>query len=90
MDFTWHTSKARRNLTKHGISFDEASTVFGDVLSVSGPDPDHSSGEYRFVTFGLSSAGRLLAVFHTETRGIIRIISARKMTSVERRLYEEG
>jgi len=75
---------------KHGVSFEEAATVFRDVLSATGSDPDHSVGEFRFVTFGMSKQGRLLVVSHTEEGDIIRIISARLATKQERKIYEEG
>ncbi len=65
MKFDWDPSKATANLAKHGISFDEGATVFLDQLAVSGPDPDHSAGESRYITFGQSSLGRLLVVSHT-------------------------
>ena len=91
MQVEWDPKKARANLRKHGVSFDEAATVFLDDLSLTGDDPDHSVSEERFVTFGVSSAGRLLVVAHTE-RGEerTRIISARPATRSERKLYEEG
>jgi len=88
--FIWDAKKASINIRKHGISFQEAATVFRDVLSATGSDPDHSTGEHRFVTFGLSEAGRLLVVSHTEEGGSIRIISARLATKREPRIYEEG
>ena len=90
MKFEWDPTKAERNLRKHGGSFDEAVSVFLDPLAASGPDPDHSVGEHRFVTFGVSSLGRLIVVHHTHRPGTIRIFSARRMTRGERRLYEEG
>jgi uncharacterized protein len=90
MKFFWDPTKAATNLKKHGVSFEEASTVFHDVLSVTGSDPDHSAGEHRFLTFGNSSRNRLLVVAHTEGGENIRIISARLMTRQERRIYEEG
>ncbi len=90
MKFEWDTKKASANIRKHGVSFDEAGSVFLDQLALSGPDPDHSVGEPRYVTFGLSGLGRLLAVFHTHTPGVIRIISARRVTRAERKLYEES
>jgi uncharacterized DUF497 family protein len=73
-----------------GVSFDEASTVFGDVLSVSGRDLEHSAGEVRYVTLGLSSEGRILVVCYTDRRNIIRIFSARPATREEKKIYEEG
>ena len=90
MHFEWHSAKAAKNLRKRGVSFDEASSVFYDPLAVTGADPDHSEGEERRVTFGVSSAGRLLVVSHTERAEAIRIISARIATQPERRIYEEG
>ena len=90
MKFEWDPVKAYANERKHGITFVEASTMFGDVLSVSGRDLEHSVGENRFVTFGLSSQGRVLVVSHTDRAGVIRIISARPATRKEKRIYEEG
>ncbi len=90
MQFEWDPKKARANLRKHGVSFDEAATVFLDDLSLTGDDPDHSVSEERLVTFGVSSAGRLLVIAHTERSDRTRIISARPATRSERKLYEEG
>lgn len=90
MRFTWDGRKAAANLRKHGVSFEEASTVFRDTLSATGLDPDHSIGEHRFVTFGISKQSRLLLVSHTEEDDTIRIISARLVTRQERKIYEEG
>lgn len=90
MQVVWDARKATANKNKHGISFEEASTVFADSLSLTGADPDHSLGEHRWVTFGESVRGRLLAVAHTDEGDIIRIISARVATRHEKRLYEEG
>ena len=90
MEFEWDEKKAKGNLRKHRVSFEEASTVFRDPLSATGRDPDHSIGEDRFVTFGLSSRGRLLVVSHTEREEKIRIISARPAKKGERKIYEEG
>ena len=90
MHFEWDAAKAATNLRKHRVSFDEASTVFYDPLAATGADPDHSEGEARMVTFGVSSAGQLLVVFHTERSEAIRIISARSATKSERRIYEQG
>ena len=89
MHFTWDPKKAETNLRKHGVSFEEAVTVFRDILSVTGYDPDHSIDEDCFVTFGISQAGRLLVVSHTEEGEVVRIISARSATKKERRIYEE-
>ena len=88
MHFEWDSAKAAKNLRKHRVSFEEA--VFHDRLAVTGADPDHSEGEERLVTFGMSSAGQLLVVSHTERAEAIRIISARIATQPERRIYEES
>ena len=90
MKFEWDPIKADANENKHGITFDEASIVFGDELSVSGRDLAHSVGENRFVTFGLSSQGHVLVVSHTDRGAVIRIISARHATRKEKRIYEES
>ncbi len=90
MSFEWDPKKEAANRRKHGASFDEAATVFLDPLAVSGPDPDHSLGEERYVTFGMSRLGRLLAVCHTYRPGTIRIITARRVTRGEKEIYEEG
>ena len=90
MKFKCDPPKAAANIRKHGVSFDEASSVFLDPLALSGPDPDHSIGESRYITFGMSSLGRLLAVCHMYRPGAIRIFSARRVTRPERKLYEEG
>jgi uncharacterized DUF497 family protein len=88
--FDWNARKAAANQRKHGVSFDEAASVFLDPLSATGDDPDHSLDERRFVTFGISSLGRLLVVAHVHDDEEIRIITARLATRAERRLYEEG
>ena len=90
MRFEWNARKAAANLRKHGVSFDEAASVFLDSLSATGDDPDHSLDERRFVTFGISSSGRLLVVAHLHNDDVIRIITARHATRAERKLYEEG
>jgi uncharacterized protein len=90
MKFEWDPQKADANRRKHGVSFEEAASVFLDPLAVSGPDPDHSIGERRFITFGNSSLSRPIAVHHTHRPGTIRIFSARRMSRGERKLYEEG
>jgi len=90
MRFEWDPQKADSNQKKHGVSFQEAASVLGDVLSITYPDPDHSARERRFITVGMSRLGRVLIVAHTDRRGDIRIISARKTTRHERRYYEEG
>jgi uncharacterized protein len=88
--FEWNAGKAAANLKKHGVSFDEASSVFFDPLSATGDDPDHSLDERRSVTFGMSSSRRLLVVAHIQHDDAIRIITARRATRAERKLYEEG
>ncbi|HUL57124.1 MAG TPA: BrnT family toxin [Usitatibacter sp.] len=90
MQFAWDPKKAASNLRDHKVTFEEASSVFGDSLAITFDDPDHSEGESRFLTFGLSEQGRLLVVSHMERRGVVRIISARRATRAERRIYEEG
>lgn len=90
MRFEWDVRKAAANAVKHGVSFQEAATVFGDPLAVTFADPDHSLVEERFITFGLSSRRRLLVVAHTGRRGRTRIITARPATRSERTIYEEG
>jgi uncharacterized DUF497 family protein len=90
MDFEWDTNKASANIKKHGVSFAEATTVFGDPLSTTFPDPDHSINESRYITIGLSSSGKLLIIAHTDRGNSIRIISAREATRRERRFYESG
>lgn len=90
MEFEWDPDKATENLAKHGVDFAEASTVFGDPLEVTIPDPDHSEGEARFLSLGLSSGQRLLVVAYTEREGKIRIIHAREAAPKERRSYESG
>jgi hypothetical protein len=90
MKFDWDPKKAEENLRKHGVSFDEAATTFLDPQAVSGPDPDHSIGEERYITFGYSQLTRLLAVCHTYRPGGIRMINARRVTRSERKIYEEG
>lgn len=90
MDFEWDAPKAKANLRKHRVAFDEAASVFFDPLAVTGNDPDHSTEESRFITFELSSRGRLLTIIHTARGESIRIISARRATRTERSIYEEG
>ncbi|MGD0283401.1 MAG: BrnT family toxin [Dissulfurispiraceae bacterium] len=88
MQFQWDRVKAKKNKTKHKVSFDEAITVFYDPLSATFDDLDHSFDEQRFVTIGHSSHGRLLVVAHTERGKIIRIVSARAATAHERKRHE--
>ena len=89
-EFSWDDRKAAANLRKHGVPFHEASTVFDDPLAITYPDSEHSTGESRYVTFGLSSSGRILVVSHSEINSGIRIISARKTDRAERKIYEQG
>ena len=89
LNFRWDQEKAKRNLQKHGVSFTEAATVFGDPFSIVFGDPDHSTQEDRFLIVGHSYKNRLLIVSFTERENHIRIISARKLTAKERRDYEE-
>ena len=90
MRFDWNKNKAASNLRKHKVSFEEAATVFGDPLSDTFDDPDHSAEEQRFLIIGHSEQGRLLFVSHTDDGETIRIISAREPTRTERELYEQG
>ena len=88
--FRWDPEKARSNLRKHGVTFEEAASVFRDILSVTTSDPLHSTDESRFVTIGRSDRDRTLVVVHSEFGETIRIISVRLATRRERRQYEEG
>ena len=87
--FDWDAEKDRSNEAKHGVASSEAATAFGDSLSITVPDPDHSVGEARFVLLGLTYLGRLVVVSHVEAQESIRIISARLATRRERKTYEE-
>jgi hypothetical protein len=86
--FEWDPKKAEANLAKHGVSFENASTVFGDPLAGTIPDPLHSADEARFITMGHSAAGNLVVVVHTERGERARIINARLATAAERKRYE--
>lgn len=88
--YEWDQEKAASNLEKHGVSFEEAATVFSDPLYIDFYDPDHSVNEHRYLIMGQTTAGRLLIVSYTERDAIVRLISAREVTSSERRAYEEG
>jgi len=90
VQFEWDPEKAVTNEANHGVSFEEATSVFGNPLATTVPDPDHSEGEERFLTTGLSSRQRVLIVWHTDRGEIIRIIGAREATPHERRIYESG
>ncbi|MCO5184408.1 MAG: BrnT family toxin [Anaerolineae bacterium] len=87
LEFEWNSAKAESNITKHGVAFQEAMTVFGDELAVMANDPDHSAEEDRYITLGMSVDGRLLLVLHTYRGDTIRIISCRKATRSERDYY---
>lgn len=88
MKFEWDESKARKNAQKHSVSFHEAIEVFGDDFSSCVQDPDHSNNEERCLLFGISEKQSYLVVSFTERSNAIRIISARRMTSQERKAYE--
>jgi len=90
MRFEWDRDKAKRNLSKHGVSFEDAATAFGDPLSLTIFDPDHSDDEDRFILMGSTGAGLLVVVAHVERGGVVRIISARLASKRERRTYETG
>ncbi len=90
MQFEWDPKKAERNKQKHGVTFQEGATVFGDPLAITFADPDHSEDEERYLTFGLSSQKGLLVVSHTWRSNKTRIINARLTTGKERKIYEEG
>ena len=88
MRFEWDREKAKRNIRKHRVSFDEAVTIFYDPLAATFDDPDHSEGEHRMITVGYSSRGRLLVVAHVERGVAIRLINARLVTTQERKRHE--
>ena len=90
MEFEWNSGKARTNLAKHRVSFEEAKTVFDDPLYVDFYDPDHSDDEQRYIIIGQSQQHRLLVVSYTERRSSVRLISAREATQTEKDAYEEG
>ena len=90
MKFEWDASKAARNLKVHGVSFEDASAVFGDPLAGTIDDPLHSQAERRSVTIGVAPSGKVLVVSHTDRGDAIRLISARPATRAERRTYEQG
>ena len=89
LEFEWDPAKAELNLKEHGVSFDEATTVFRDTLSITIADPDHSDSEDRFIDIGMSPRMQLFVVSDTERQERIRIISARRATRAERKSYEE-
>lgn len=88
--FEWDKNKARSNLSKHSVSFEEASTVFGDPNSITITDPAHSQDEERYVLLGRSYRGKIIVVVHTERGENIRIISARAANRKEKQTYEEN
>jgi len=90
MEFEWDPKKADTSKRKHGVTFQEGTSIFGDPLAITFPDPDHSEHEDRSITFGLSAQKRLLVVSHVDRENKTRIISARLMTRKERKIYEEG
>jgi uncharacterized protein len=90
MKFEWDEGKAERNLLKHGVTFEEAKTVFEDPLYIDFYDPDHSQDEERYLIVGISSQRRLLIVSYTERENSTRLISAREVTQAEQEAYEEG
>jgi hypothetical protein len=89
-EFEWDEKKDRINQRKHGVSFEEAKTVFNDPLAITIDDPDHSETEFRFIDLGVSSDGRVLVVSYTERSGRLRLISSREATAAEREMYEEN
>ena len=89
-NFEWDAHKAEGNLKKHRVSFEEATTVFSDPISLTIPDPDHSTGEELYIDIGRSEKGRFLVVAYTEREANIRIISCRRATPKERRQYEQA
>jgi uncharacterized DUF497 family protein len=89
VEFEWDPEKAAENIRSHQVTFDEAMTVFRDPLARTFPDPAHSEGETRYLEIGHSARGRLLIVSFTERQGKPRLISARRVTRKERRIYEE-
>ena len=90
MRFEWDQEKAEGNLKKHGVSFEEAATVWDDLFNVELIDHDHSTEEQRFLMVGESAEGRFLIISFTERGNKVRIISARQLTPRERRVYEHG
>lgn len=90
MIYEWDPKKANANLRKHGVSFEDAATVFLDPLALTYPDPDHSGEEIREITIGHSAKRRVVFLSHTQRGDRIRIISAREVTRMERKQYEES
>ncbi|WP_107670463.1 BrnT family toxin [Cyanothece sp. BG0011] len=90
MQFEWDKNKAKQNLSKHGVSFEEAKTIFDDPLYIDFYDPDHSENEERYLIVGQSNQRRILILSYTERGNKIRLISAREVTPQERKAYEQG
>jgi uncharacterized DUF497 family protein len=90
VEFEWDDGKASHNLKKHGVSFEEAATIFNDPMIATISDPDHAEDEERYVSIGISVQGRLLVVIHVEREERIRLISCRKATKTERKTYEKS
>ena len=90
LEFEWDPEKAAANFDKNGVGFTEATSIFGDPLSITVYDPDHSDDEDRYLTMGMSVSGRLIIASHTNRGDRLRIISARVATRRERKAYEEG
>lgn len=90
MKFEWDAEKAAKNLQKHGVSFEDVSSVFGDPFAGTIRDPLHSTAEARFVTIGMTSGQRLVVVVHTDRSDRVRIISARPATRAEKKKHEES
>ncbi len=88
LTFEWDKEKAKENLRRHKVSFEEAKTIFNDPFLLTFPDPDHSEGEERYLNIGQSATGTTLIVIHTERQSRIRLISCRKATKKERKSYE--
>jgi len=87
-EFQWDEEKAKSNLKKHGVSFEEGATIFNDPMIATILDPDHSKDEERFISIGMSVIRRLLSVIHTYRKDRLRLISARKATKAEKKNYE--
>ena len=90
LGFEWDESKAIANWRKHKVSFEEATTVFNDPFLATFPDAAHSDDEQRYISIGASNEGSIIIIVHTDRGPNIRIISCRKATSSERKVYEEG
>jgi uncharacterized DUF497 family protein len=89
-NFEWHEAKAKINLQKHGVSFDEAVSIFADPFSITIVDSEHSTNEERYIDIGMSDKNQLLVVVYTERNENIRLISCRKANSIERQCYESN